>query len=240
MAANQVFFTAKWWFIEIEPLHGSVCFSKAALEKFNQPKVGGLVIVKRQQPEIEGWAECLQTPISTGFLSYCTFLFEFKKKKIECEILKLPSFLSCTEKDHSTAKHSRGHRVTGLGQKAAQTRPCTVLWSSLPDLIPDSVCTFMGSGVAHRAYTSAIFIQYAWLDEKHSCPRACGIAGSAKVELRNSFFYFLKKKQNKPKKTKPSPPPLKNPKLTCVNKWSRNVKRSRNTWRAALVLKVRS
>lgn len=31
----------------MEPFHGSLCFSKAALGKFNQPKRGGLFIVER-------------------------------------------------------------------------------------------------------------------------------------------------------------------------------------------------
>lgn len=52
----------------------------------------------------------------------------------------------------------------------------------------------MDSGEARRAHTSAISIEYAWLDESHGCPFAGGIAGSAKVELRNAFLILLSHK----------------------------------------------
>lgn len=59
-----------------------------------------------------------------------------------------------------------GCRGAGFGQKGFQTLPCTVLCSFLPDHISDPVSTLMDSGVAHRAYTSVIFIKYFWLDQR--------------------------------------------------------------------------
>jgi len=118
----------------------------------------------------------------------------------------------------------------------------------------DPLSTLMDSGVGHRARASAFFIECAWSDERHECPFVCGIAGSAKIGLRNKASLLLSYKYTSSHVPETVQllfyldmdlgPHLhiflsKNPTLTWLNKRNRNVKRNRNTQRAPWVLKLR-